>query len=43
MEDSLAYKLGGYAADIVTMLIIAGFFFAVIYALYYIIKGIRKK
>jgi hypothetical protein len=41
--DSLAYNSGVYVADLVITLMIVGFLFAVIYGLYYIIKGVGKK
>jgi|GEM_PF-3542799 len=41
--DSLAYNSGVYVADLVITLMIVGFLFAVIYGLYYIIKGVGEK
>ena len=41
--DSLAYNSGVYIADLVITLMIVGFLFAVVYGLYYIIKGGGKK
>ena len=43
MEESFSYKLGVFAADLAITLIIVGFIFAIIYAIYYIVKGSRRK